>query len=279
MEGRSSPLASPLERPAASEGLLARAVMLGDRIETSGLEPREPLSATPLAFRLGDDGFVAVFRYGVVVLAGLDPIREDEALRGLQGRVQGPISPREEETARIQPAAGPEDRIDPDGVVRVAQLTPERLLVIADALAKSVGLAHAERQVDDVFDAIEPLARQLAAEGRVAAGRRAMLRMIGSALQVQHRVSRRVAAGERLDILWDRPDLDRLYSRLEDEYELVERREALDRKLALIGETAARFTDLIDTERSLRLELMVAILIVVEILITGAQIAAGALRH
>jgi uncharacterized Rmd1/YagE family protein len=107
-----------------------------------------------------------------------------------------------------------------------------------------------------------------------------MLRMIGSALLVQHRVSRRVAAGERLDILWDRPDLDRFYSRLEDEYELVERREALDRKLALIGETAARFTDLIDTERSLRLELMVALLIVIEILVTGAQIATGALlRH
>jgi uncharacterized Rmd1/YagE family protein len=133
--------------------------------------------------------------------------------------------------------------------------------------------------VDDVFDTIEPLARQLSLEGRAAAGRRAMLRMIGSALLVQHRVSRRVAAGERLDILWDRPDLDRLYSRLEDEYELVERREALDRKLALIGETAARFTDLIDTQRALRLELMVAILIVLEILITGGQIAVSALHH
>lgn len=279
MPARTASAATSLGRPVAAGGLLARAVLLGDRIDTSGLEPREPLSATPLAFRMDDRGFVAVFRYGVVVLAGLDPIKEDEALRGLHARVSGPIQPREEETARIEPAPGQEDRVDPDGVVRVGELTPDRLLVIADALAKSVGLAHAERQVDDVFDAIEPLARQLAAQGRVAAGRRAMLRMIGSALLVQHRVSRRVAAGERLDILWDRPDLDRFYSRLEDEYELVERREALDRKLVLIGETAARFTDLIDTARSLRLELMVALLIVLEILITGVQIAAGALRH
>jgi uncharacterized Rmd1/YagE family protein len=274
-----SPNAADLARPVSAEACLARAILLGDRIDTAGLEPADPLSAAPLAFRMDRSGFVAVFRYGVVVLAGLDPIKEDEALRGLQGRVVGPISAREEETARIEPAPGQEDRVDPDGVVRVGELTPDRLLVVADALAKSVGLAHAERQVDDVFDAIEPFARELSAGGRTVGGRRAMLRMIGSALLVQHRVSRRVAAGERLDILWDRPDLDRLYSRLEDEYELVERREALDRKLALIGEAAARFTDLIDTERSLRLELMVALLIVLEILITAVQIAAGALRH
>jgi uncharacterized Rmd1/YagE family protein len=274
-----SPIAADLARPVSADACLARAILLGDRIDTGGLEPADPLSAAPLAFRMDRSGFVAVFRYGVVVLAGLDPIKEDEALRGLQGRVVGPISAREEETARIEPAPGQEDRVDPDGVVRVGELTPDRLLVVADALAKSVGLAHAERQVDDVFDAIEPFARELSADGRTVGGRRAMLRMIGSALLVQHRVSRRVAAGERLDILWDRPDLDRLYSRLEDEYELVERREALDRKLALIGEAAARFTDLIDTERSLRLELMVALLIVLEILITAVQIAAGALRH
>src|SRR5215472_13997422 len=119
-----SPAPANLARPVTAGGVLARAVLLGDRIDTAGLEPREPLSTAPLAFRLDDKGFVAVFRYGVVVLAGLDPIREDEALRGLQGRVLGPITPREEETARIEPAPGHEDRVDPDGVVRVGELTP-----------------------------------------------------------------------------------------------------------------------------------------------------------
>jgi uncharacterized Rmd1/YagE family protein len=273
------PAASQASRPPTAGGTLVHAVLLGERIDTAGLEPRDALSATPLAFRLHDQGFVAVFRYGVVVLAGLNALQEDDALRSLRERATGEVAAGEDETARIEPAPGQEDRVDPDGVVRLAELTPDRLLVVADALAKSVGLAHAERQVDEVFDSIEPLARQLSGDGKVSAGRGAMLRMIGSALLVQHRVSRRVAAGERLDILWDRPDLDRLYSRLEDEYELVERREALDRKLALIGETAARFTDLIDSERSLRLELIVVGLILTEILITAVQIAAGVLRH
>src|SRR5262249_32235189 len=95
---------------------------------------------------------------------------------------------------------------------------------------------------------------------------------IGNALLVQHRVSGRVAVAEKPDVVWDRPDLDRLYMRLEDEYELKERAEALSRKLAVISETAEVLTDMIDTKRSLRLEFIIVVLIVFEIVITGYQI-------
>jgi hypothetical protein len=48
-----------------------RAVLLGDRIDTSGLERTDVLSTAPLAFRAGQDGVVTVFSYGVVVLFNL----------------------------------------------------------------------------------------------------------------------------------------------------------------------------------------------------------------
>jgi uncharacterized Rmd1/YagE family protein len=61
-----------------------------------------------------------------------------------------------------------------------------------------------------------------------------MLKLLENALLVQHRVSGRVAVAEKPDALWDRPDLERLYARLEDEYELKERVDALNRKLAVV---------------------------------------------
>ncbi|WP_207801829.1 RMD1 family protein [Phenylobacterium hankyongense] len=253
--------------------LTARAVLLGERIDTAGLERRDALSTMPLAFRVGDQAVAVVFRYGVVVLIGLDPLAEDEALRGIAPRVVGPFPIREEEAVRLAP--GREERIDPEGVVRIADRSPARLLIVADALAKSAALAHDERQVSQVFDALEPWSRDLATRGRAPGGRRAMIRMIGSALLVEHRVSGRVAVGEKPDLLWDRPDLERLYARLETEYELDERAEVLNRKLRLIGQTARLMTDLIDTERSLRLEAAVVILIVAEIALTLFQIARG----
>jgi uncharacterized Rmd1/YagE family protein len=252
-----------------------RALLLGDRIDTSGLERTDVLSTAPLAFRAGKDGVVTVFRYGVVALFGVSALEEDEVLRSLRGRVIRPIELREDETATIEIAPDKDEQILPGGPILLRAITPEHMLVIADALAKSVVLARDEREVSAVIEIVEPFARQLAEEGRTPGGRRAILKHIGNALLVQHRVSGRVAVTDKPDVIWDRPDLERLYARLQDEYELTERADALSRKLAVISETAEVLTDMIDTKRSLRLEFIIVMLIVFEIVITAYQILSG----
>jgi uncharacterized Rmd1/YagE family protein len=249
-----------------------RALLLGDRIDTSGLERTDVLSTTPLAFRAGKEGVVTVFRYGVVVLFNLAVLEEDEVLRGLRERIVRPITLREDETATIEIAPDKDEQILPGGPILLKSISPEHMLVIADALAKSVVLARDEREVASVIEVIEPFARQLAEKGRTPEGRHAILKHVGNALLVQHRVSGRVAVADKPDVVWDRPDLDRLYARLEDEYELKERAEALSRKLAVISDTAEVLTDMIDTKRSLRLELIIVVLILFEIVITGYEI-------
>ena len=253
-------------------GKKVRALLLSDRIDTSGLERHDVLSTNPLSFRAGHDGAVTIFRYGVVVLFGLSLLEEDEVLQQLRSRLVRPIATREDETATIEIAADKDEQILPGGPILVKAITPEHMLVIADALAKSVVLARDEREVSAVIDVIEPFARQLAEKGRAPGGRRAILKHIGNALLVQHRVSGRVAVGDKPDAVWERPDLERLYARLQDEYELKERAEALSRKLAVISDTAEVLTDMIDTKRSLRLELIIVFLILFEIVITGYQL-------
>jgi uncharacterized Rmd1/YagE family protein len=135
-------------------------------------------------------------------------------------------------------------------------------------LAKSVALAHNERQISAVFDVIDPLARKLARQGRVPGDRTNILKLIGESLVVAHRMAARVAVEDKPDVLWDRSDLERLYARLEDEYELKERAGTLAHKLSTVQDTARALTDLIDAQRSLRLEITVVALIAVEIMIT-----------
>ncbi|HEY2526792.1 MAG TPA: RMD1 family protein [Xanthobacteraceae bacterium] len=256
----------------SSSGKIVRARLLGDRIDTSGLERNDVLSTTPLTFRAGHDGAVTIFRYGVVVLFGLSVLEEDEVLQKLRSRVVRPIEIWEDEAATIDIAADKDEQILPGGPILVKAITPEHMVVIADALAKSVVLARDEREVSSVIDVIEPFARQLAEKGRAPGGRRTILKYVGNALLVQHRVSGRVAVGDKPDAVWDRPDLERLYARLQDEYELKERAEALSRKLAVISETAEVLTDMIDTKRSLRLETIIVVLILSEIAITTYQL-------
>lgn len=248
--------------------LPARALLLGERIDTAGLERSDVISTAPLAFKVGASGYAVLFRYGVAVLVGLSPVEEDEVLRGLGPRVIGRFARAEEESAAIEVDQSREEQIPPGGPIVVRDLSPPRLIVIADALAKNVALARDEREVSKVFEVVEPFAAELARSGRSPSNRRQMLRTIGQALLVRHRISGRVQVEEKPDVLWDNPQAERLHARLVDEYELRERATALSQKLSIIDETTRALTDLIDTERSIRLEATIVILIVVEIVIT-----------
>jgi len=250
----------------------ARALLLGERIDTVGLERNDVLSTMPMAFRAGGSGCVALFRYGVAVMIGMTTLEQDEVLRQLGARIVKPIARGEEETTRIEIAPEKDEQVLPGSTIVLKALTTGHMLLIADALATSVMLAHDERNVAAVFDVIEPLARQLAEKGRRPGGRRAILKHIGNALLVQQRMSGLVAVEEKPDVLWERPDLERLFTRLEDEYELKERANVLNRKLTVISNTAQVLTDLIDTERSQRLEIIIVALILLEILFSAYQI-------
>jgi uncharacterized Rmd1/YagE family protein len=267
-----------MNRPAATLTLGTRAelraILLGDRIDTAGLDREGVLSRTPLTYRAGNNGFVVVFRYGVAVLGNLDAQEAEEVLSSLRGRIAGLHKLHEEEIAIVETAA--DDEIAVGGPIGVREMSLERLVLVAYALSDSVVLAHDEREVSAVFDRIEPFARELAEHGRISVPRRTVLKLIGNALLAQHRLSGRVAVGEDPDILWDRPDLGRLYSRLKDEYELAERGDGLANKLEVIGQTARALTDLMDSQRGLRLELMIVLLIVFEIGITLSQLFYGA---
>src|ERR1700761_8296531 len=264
-----TPLANRLGRRGT-----AHALHVGHRINTTGCEG-DALSAVPLAVRVGKAGVAVLFRYGVVVLINLSPEEEVTLLERLSPRIEGRLTRFEEETATAELSSEIEYQVHAGGPVQLRDMSPERLLVIADVLAKSVVLADDERQVAKVFEIIEPFAKELADHGRTRRDRKGVLQLIGNALLVQHRVSGRVAIGEKPDALWDRADLERLYARLEDEYELKERVDTLNRKLEVVAETANTLADIIDTRRSLRLELSVVVLIAFEIIVTFYQIYAA----
>jgi uncharacterized Rmd1/YagE family protein len=247
--------------------MTARALLLGERIDTAGLERSDLISTVPLAFPVANHGFAVLFRYGVAVLVGLSPVEEDDVVRAISPRIIGRFARVEDESATIEIAPDRDEQIAPGGPITLRELSPPALLVIADALAKNVVLARDEREVSKVIEVTEPFAAELARSGRSRSNRRAVLRTIGQALLVRHRISGRVEVQEKPDVLWDQPQFERLHARLADEYELKERDIALARKLSVIDQTARALTDIIDTERSVRLEATIVALIVIEVLV------------
>src|SRR5215831_15647095 len=119
-------LVPPSPSVAPKRQIIARALLLGERIDVAGLERSDLLSTTPLAFPAGQEGYAVLFRYGAVVLIGLSVVEEDELIRGLNPRVSGPFAHPQDESVLIEITPEREDQIVPGGPISVRDLRPPR---------------------------------------------------------------------------------------------------------------------------------------------------------
>jgi len=259
---------APRVAPAAPATSVVRAILLGERIDTRGLEDPEPLATAPLALRCEPNGIAVVFRYGVAVLFGVGAGEERRFIDRLMPRVVDPYDPPEIDELRVALRPDAEEQMSVDGMLTIRDLSVERAQLVADALAKSIMLSHYEARVASIFDRIEPLAASLRRRGRPGSQGRFLLRHIGQVLAVQQKMVGRVETGEKPEVLWDHPALERLYLRLADEYELRERDRALDRKLEVISRTVETLLDLMTQSRNLRVEWYIVGLIVLELVLS-----------
>jgi uncharacterized Rmd1/YagE family protein len=253
--------------PIAAPQFRARAVLLGERLELRGWDDLDVLATTPLTLGVRGGGVVVLFRFGAAVFFGVAAQDEAALLDVLRPRVINPHAAPETESLDVRVQPGARESVT-DAVVWLEVASVERLQVIADVLAKSVVLALYETRVAATFDGIEPLAIRLERTGRFESKADRLLKQIGATLLVDHMMVGRVAVGEKPELLWDQPALEGLYLRLEDEFELRERQEALERKLGVISRTAETLLELVQSRHALRVEWYIVALIVVEVLLS-----------
>jgi required for meiotic nuclear division protein 1 len=266
----------PINKPAAASPIArdtfaVRALLLGERLDLRGWENLDVLATTPLAVRVHRSGIAILLRYGVVVFYDVPPQDEIAFLDVLRARTLNPYPSPETEALEARVVPGMKETLS-GNVVTLDAATTERLQLVADVLGKSVVLALYESRVASTFDAVEPLAQQLERAGTMAAKAPELLRHIGSTLLVDHRMVGRVAVAEKPEILWDHPELEGLFIRLEDEFEIRERHAALERKLGVISRTAETLLELIQSRHALRVEWYIVALIIVEVLLTLYQL-------
>jgi len=247
-----------------------RAVHVGERIDVRGIDPRVTLQL-PVMIEVAPAGYAVLLRAGAVVLFGIDPIQQERFIADLGARITGRHDKLESERATIRLADV--EGIEPDALL-LREITVERLQVIAEILGKSVTLARYELEIADSFNAIEPLAIQMKSTPRKLPWKQSeLVRQIGDSMLVEHQLVGRAEILEKPDLLWDQPELDRLYARLEDEYELRERVLALERKLEVVSRAAQTMLELHQAKRSLNVEYYIVALIVFEIALAVAQLA------
>jgi len=277
---------NPIQTPRVFQ---AQAVLAGTGIDLAALGSTDRTGGAPLVVeligtltgaRLSDGsarGVAVLFRYGAVVFFDASPAGIADYLRQIGAHIRQPLQQgeRETEVLDIRVDAGAKESIEGNTLV-LADGSLAKLQLVADIMAKSVSLAHHEKGIERQFERIEPFAVNLDHWGRGSRAARELLQNLGGALLAEHRVVAGTRVDDSPDLLWDHPELERLWARIRDEFEIRERFAALHDKLSLISRTAETALDLLQNRRALRVEWAIVGLIVFEIALTLVQWLVGA---
>jgi len=193
----------------------------------------------------------------------MNPLEEEGIINGIDIRLIDSLAVRESETVQVFFEADGGDQPLPNGSLCLENDAPERLLLVAEALATSVALAYDERRITQAFDRVVPIASSLKQRKLLLGSQGEPVEQIGEALLIQQRLAGRVEFADRPDVLWDHPELERLWVKLTTSGP----GRAVGQKLELIRETADTMADLLSTRTSHRLEWYIIGLICLEVLL------------
>jgi len=255
----------PYQRPVIAQAqFTASAIMVAERMDLRALSGFEIIAKSPYMVKLGGGGIAALFRYGAVVLFNASEEEKARLLGTIAAHSSGSGDIGAEEVAMIH--VGPDDEEGPAGqYIKIKNADRLRLQLIAEVMAKATMLSFQERRAARDFDRSEPLARDLAEDGRFSAKPSELLKAVGNMLLAENRLNGRAGVLDRPDLLWDNPGLSGLYARLEGDYELHDRAVALDRKLTTLSHTSETLVETMRYHSSHRLETAIFLLIFVEL--------------
>lgn len=244
-----------------------RSICVGGDIDTRALRKARNLSPFPLTLEAGRSGRAVVFRYGAVVFFHVEPVEETSFLAGLHHLIQRPATDPIIEDADLALSAEGKEGVE-GNVIFVPDFSLSTLQVVAEVLARSVVLERFEGRVGATFETLQPMAAGLGSGRLTRVNYRNLLKRLGDVLLDQQEMVGRIAVTDKPDVLWDHPELERLYARLDDEFEIPDRFEAVEAKLNMISRTIQTSIDLVQNRRSMRVEWYIVILIVAEIVLT-----------
>jgi uncharacterized Rmd1/YagE family protein len=201
------------------------------------------LGTNPLVLEPQKDSFVFLARFGGVVFWNCPEalIRQiHEELKSLPGLSQLEEQARDFLKVKVGVA---EDAVG-FSEVQLRGLTLEKLRIVSLALAQSVALDHFEGAVSQAMARFQPVVGVLSHEGRL------QLTLFDDPPET-----------------WESESLAHLDSDLYGQFDLEERLGAIKEKLAYLQDAGATFLGLLETRKNHRLEWIIILLIVVEILL------------
>src|ERR1700743_681565 len=220
--------------------------------------------ADELFYKTGNQQFIYVFKYGVVCFLNYDAIKISEFLRLISSYCKNAFDQNLTEEFKIQTNAG-KNKIGFNSI-EIAGSDIEVLRLIMMTVSQSVALDYYEEQTTKLMEETNHHTQMLEAKGRLNISGTNLKKYIGKTLVLKNRIAENLYIFDSPPETWDDENLNKIYIDLKRTFDLQDRFREIQEGLNIVKDNLELFKDLLQYRNSFRLELVIIILILVEVL-------------
>jgi uncharacterized Rmd1/YagE family protein len=217
-----------------------------------------------LFYKLGDEQFIYVFKYGVVCFFNYDAVKISGFLQLITEFCKNRFEESLSEEYLIETNAK-ENRIGYNKIeVKEADIETLRLIMLN--VSQSVALDYYSEQTTRLLEETNYHTQILEKKGTLGISGNNLKRYIGKTLILKNRIAENLYIFDSPPETWEDENLNKIHNELKRTFDLQERFRNVSEGLQIVKENLELFKDILQYRNSNLLEWIVIILIAVEVL-------------
>lgn len=222
-----------------------------------------------LFYIVAEGQYIYVFKYGVVCFLNYDAVKISEFLMLISSYCKNKFDQSLEEEFKIQTHSA-RNKIGFNSIeIMGADIEVLRLIMLS--VSQSVALDYYHEQTTKLMEETNHHTQILETKGRLDISGINLKKYIGRTLVLKNRIAENLYIFDSPPETWEDENLNKIHNDLKRTFDLKERFRNIQEGLNIIKDNYELFRDLLQYRNSFRLELVVILLILVEVLNILAQ--------
>jgi required for meiotic nuclear division protein 1 len=221
-------------------------------------------SSTELYYSESETKFLSIFGYGVVALAGYNATEKSELINFLKQYCEDLIITEIKEDFTVIENKDQPFKLNYNSI-EIPTVNHQVVQIVMLNIAQSVSLDFYENLAEDILTQTSSLTKELESKGNLSVSKKNLLKFIGKTLNVKNSIIDNLYIFDAPDIAWENEYLGKIDDALKKALDLKMRYREIDYKLKIVQENLTLFTDLLQNNQSHRMELVIIVLILIEV--------------
>ena len=241
--------------------------LISNYIETSLINGDHKFKSSVVIELNGDHCFI--FPYGAVVIWGKTKI--EDFLSEISSAIQSifPVEKWQKDEFEIELKEG--NKLIHEDVIYLPEKDIHMMLAMSHSIAQSLRLTQIEDDTARIMEENERIPRDLAQSGKIHFSKKDLSKLQGQLYLKKSEMNFEYTILDKPEFLWEYPEYDAFYVKTCDYLELNQRIDILSKKFSIIDEILSLLGNELNHRHSSRLEWIIIILILIEIIIFFLQ--------